>query len=321
MSCGQNNRHHLPATCSSLVTHYSLPIYMSRFQHTPVLVEETLKFLDPHQGEIFVDATVGLGGHAQAIIERLGPNGKLIGIDQDEQALRIARQNLSRFEKRIVLVRGNFRSLAKLVQTSGGSKTVDGILFDLGVSSLQLENESRGFSFLHNAPLDMRMDTTNGGTTAADVVNRVSFNELVRILKEYGEEPKAEIIAKRMIEARRRRPITTTGQLVELVGGYRGGRIHPATRVFQALRIAINEELQSLQEALPQAIDLLKPGGRLAVISFHSLEDRIVKNFLKNQATGGRIKLLSKKAVAPSWQERKHNPRARSAKLRVAVRV
>lgn len=293
---------------------------MSRFQHTPVLVEETLKFLDPQPGETFVDATVGLGGHAQALIERLGPNGRLIAIDQDEQALRIAHENLSRFEKRVVLVRGNFRGLAKLVQANSGPKNVDGILFDLGISSLQLENESRGFSFLHNAPLDMRMDTTGSGITAADIVNRASFNELVKILKEYGEEPKAEIIAKRILEFRKKRPIATTYDLVEIVGGS-PGKIHPATRVFQALRIAANEELQSLQEALPQAINLLKSGGRLAIISFHSLEDRIVKNFLKNQATGGRIKLLSKKAVVPSWQERKRNPRARSAKLRVAVKV
>ncbi len=294
---------------------------MSRFQHTPVLLEEVIKFLDPQPGEIFVDATVGLGGHAQALIERLGPDGKLIAIDQDEQALRITHENLSRFEKRIILVRGNFRDLIQLVQADNGPRSVDGLLFDLGVSSLQLENGQRGFSFLHNAPLDMRMDTTDGGKTAADIVNHANFNELVKILKEYGEEPKAEIIAKRIIEARRREPITTTGQLVEIIGGYLGGRIHPATRVFQALRIAANEELQSLQEALPQAVELLAPGGRLAIISFHSLEDRIVKNFLKLQTTGGRIKLLSKKAIAPSWPERKRNPRARSAKLRVAMKI
>ncbi len=294
---------------------------MSRFQHTPVLVEEIVKFLDPQPGETFVDATVGLGGHAQALIERLGPDGILIGIDQDEQALRIAHENLSRFEKRIVLVRGNFRNLIQLVQANNGPRNVDGLLFDLGVSSLQLENEARGFSFLHNAPLDMRMDAIDGGNTAADIVNHANFNELVKILKEYGEEPKAESIAKRIIEARRRQPITTTGQLVEIIGGYLGGRIHPATRVFQALRIAANEELQSLQEALPQAVELLNPGGRLAVISFHSLEDRIVKNFFKSQTTGGRIKLLSKKAIAPSWPERKRNPRARSAKLRVAMKI
>ncbi len=300
---------------------------MSRFQHTPVLLEEVIKFLDPQPGEIFVDATVGLGGHAQALIERLGPDGKLIAIDQDEQALRITHENLSRFEKRIILVRGNFRGLIQLVQTNNGPKNVDGILFDLGVSSLQLENGQRGFSFLHNAPLDMRMDTTDGGKTAADIVNRANFNELVKILKEYGEEPKAEIIAKRILEFRKKQPIKTTFDLVEIVGGPpsprygRAGGIHPATRVFQALRIAANEELQSLQEALPQAVELLAPGGRLAVISFHSLEDRIVKNFLKAQATGGRIKLLSKKAIAPSWQERKRNPRARSGKLRVAMKI
>ncbi len=292
---------------------------MSRFQHTPVLVEEVIRFLDPQPGETFVDATVGLGGHAQALIERLGPDGKLIGIDQDEQALRIAHENLSRFEKRIVLVRGNFRNLVQLVQANNGSRNVDGLLFDLGVSSLQLENGARGFSFLQDAPLDMRMDG-QGETTAAEVLNRASFNELVKIFKEYGEEPKAESIAKCILEFRKKKIIATTFDLVEIVGG-KPGKIHPATRVFQALRIAVNEELQALQEALPQAVELLNPGGRLAVISFHSLEDRIVKNFFKSQTTGGRIRLLSKKAIAPSWQEQKRNPRARSAKLRVAVRI
>jgi len=293
---------------------------MSRFQHIPVLAEEVIKWLDPQPNDILVDATVGLGGHARQLAERLSPKGRLIGIDQDEQALHNARENLKSYADRVVLVHGNFRDLIQLVQHAGGSQGVDGLLFDLGVSSLQLESGERGFSFLHNAPLDMRMDPALGGTTAAEIINHASFGELVRIFQEFGEEPRAEAITKRVLEFRKHRPIATTRDVVEIVGG-RPGKIHPATRVFQALRIATNEELRALQEALPKAIDLLKPGGRLAVISFHSLEDRIVKNLFKNQATGGRIKLLSKKALAPSWEEQKRNPRSRSAKLRVIEKI
>lgn len=293
---------------------------MSKPSHIPVLAEEALKLLNPQPGDIIVDATVGLGGHSQLIASLLGPNGRLIGIDQDEHALQIASENLQSFQDRVVLVRGNFRHISSLVE-SAGYQRVSGILFDLGFSSLQIEDVGRGFSFLHDAPLDMRMDTTEGDTTAADIVNRASFNELVKIFREFGEEPKAEMMAKKILEARQRQRIATTGQLVAIIGGNKQGRIHPATRVFQALRIAVNEELSALQEALPQAIDLLTPNGRLVVITFHSLEDRIVKNFLKTKATGGSIQLLSKKAIAPSWQERKRNPRSRSAKLRAAMKV
>lgn len=287
---------------------------MSKPSHIPVLAKEALELLDPQPNDILVDATVGLGGHAALLADKLGPQGRLIGIDQDEQALRIASDNLTSFNDRVVLVRGNFRNLDKLVENAG-YQSVDGILLDLGFSSLQIETGERGFSFLHNAPLDMRMDATGQGQTAAEIANHASFNELVEILREYGEEPKAESIAKRMLEFRKKRPIETTYDLVEIVGG-NPGKIHPATRVFQALRIATNQELAALNEVLPKAIELLAPGGRLAVISFHSLEDRIVKNFFKNKATGGRIELLSKKAIQPSWEERKRNPRARSAKMR-----
>jgi 16S rRNA (cytosine1402-N4)-methyltransferase len=287
---------------------------MSKPSHIPVLAKEALELLDPQPNDILVDATVGLGGHAALLADKLGPQGRLIGIDQDEQALRIANDNLTSFNDRVVLVRGNFRNLDKLVENAG-YQSVDGILLDLGFSSLQIETGERGFSFLHNAPLDMRMDATGQGQTAAEIANHASFNELVEILREYGEEPKAESIAKRMLEFRKKRPIETTYDLVEIVGG-NPGKIHPATRVFQALRIATNQELAALNEVLPKAIELLAPGGRLAVISFHSLEDRIVKNFFKNKATGGRIELLSKKAIQPSWEERKRNPRARSAKMR-----
>jgi len=293
---------------------------MSKPSHIPVLVEEALKLLDPQPSDIIVDATVGLGGHTKLLAEKLGPTGRVIGIDQDEDALHIANDNLKVFGNRVVLVRGNFRHLSDLVE-SAGYQSVNGILFDLGFSSLQIETGERGFSFLHDAPLDMRMDATDGETTAGEIVNRASFNELVKIFQDYGEEPKAESIARKILEARQRGKITTTGQLVEIIGGSHQGRIHPATRVFQALRIAVNDELQALTEALPQAIDLLAPNGRIAVITFHSLEDRIVKNFFKAKATGGRIQLLAKKAIAPSWQEQKRNPRARSAKIRGAIKI
>lgn len=292
---------------------------MSNPVHIPVLAKEAIELLNPQPEDILVDATVGLGGHAKLLAEKLGPTGKLIGIDQDEHALQIANNELESFGKRVVLVHGNFRHLRQLVE-SAGYQRIDGILFDLGFSSLQIETGERGFSFLHDAPLDMRMDTTLK-LTAADVLNRANFNELSKIFEEYGEEPSAELYAKKILEARQRGRIETTKQLVDIIGGNPHGRIHPATRVFQALRIRVNEELEALQEALPQALELLSPGGRVAVITFHSLEDRIVKNFLKAQATGGRIQLLSKKAIAPSWQEQKKNPRSRSAKLRAAVKI
>jgi len=311
----------MSATSYLPVTHYSLLTSMSSFQHIPVLVKEALELLDPQPESVLVDATVGLGGHAQAILARLGPKGRLIGIDQDEQALQSANKNLKNAAGRMVLVRGNFRDLVQLVQHAGKFKRVDGILFDLGVSSLQLADAPRGFSFLHNAPLDMRMDPQSGGTTAAEIINRAGFSELVRIFREFGEEPKAEIITKRILEARRKQPIRTTAELVGIIGGSHRGRIHPATRVFQALRIAVNDELEALREALPQAVELLKPGGRLVVISFHSLEDRIVKNFFKEYTTGGSAQLLTKKAVTPSWEERRSNPRARSAKLRALMKL
>ena len=295
---------------------------MSSFQHIPVLVKKAMELLDPQPDDIVVDATVGLGGHTQAILEKLGPRGRLIGIDQDEQALQSANKSLKNAAGRVVLVRGNFRDLVQLVWHAGKFKRVDGILFDLGVSSLQLADAPRGFSFLHNAPLDMRMDPQSGGTTAAEIINRAGFNELVRIFREFGEEPKAEIIVKRILEARQRRPIRTTLELVGIIGGRsQRGKIHPATRVFQALRIAVNDELEALREALPQAVELLKPRGRLVVISFHSLEDRIVKNFFKEYTTGGSAQLLTKKAVTPSWEERRSNPRARSSKLRALMKL
>ena len=289
------------------------------FTHQPVLTDAVIEHLALRPGQTIVDATLGLGGHAKSILERLGGTGKLVGIDQDEQALQAAEHNLSSYQDQLVLVRGNFRDFVQLVQRAIGSVRVDGILFDLGVSSLQLDAGTRGFSFNKSARLDMRMG--GGEVTAAEVVNAYPVDELVRIFRDYGEEPRAMSIAKRIAVARQQQPIETTEQLVGIIGGYLGGRRHPATRIFQALRIEVNDELGALERALPQAVESLKPSGRLVVISFHSLEDRIVKHFFKTLATGGSIRLLTKKAIMPSWEERKSNPRARSAKLRVIEKI
>jgi 16S rRNA (cytosine1402-N4)-methyltransferase len=286
--------------------------------HIPVLAREVVELLDPREGEIFVDATVGMGGHAKLLLEHLGESDKLIGIDTDGQALQLANKNLESYRNQLKLVHGNFRNLADLVSECG-YQSVDGILLDIGVSSFQIDTPERGFSFNNLAQLDMRMDL-GGYRTAGDIVNNYSYLDLVRIFKEYGEESKAEIFAKRITEARRKNPIETTMDLVEIIApqGQAGrGKIHPATKVFQALRIEVNDELGALQEVLPQAVDLLKPGGRLAVITFHSLEDRLVKNFLRYQVDKDRGELINKKVVVPTWAERQSNRRSRSAKLRV----
>jgi 16S rRNA (cytosine1402-N4)-methyltransferase len=289
--------------------------------HIPVLASEVVEILDPQAGEVFVDATVGLGGHARLLLEKLGEKGKLIGIDQDEEALKHANDNLAKYRDQVVLVHGNFRSLGDLVQgiqhiwARSEHHRVDGILLDVGISSLQIDTPERGFSFNNSARLDMRMDL-GGYLTAEEVVNSYSFEELVRIFREYGEERRAALIAKRIVEVRRKKRIETTFDLVEIIGG-RPGKIHPATRVFQALRIEVNDELGALKDGLRQAIELLKPGARLAVITFHSLEDRLVKNFLKEQVEKGVGELVNKKVITPKWEEKKVNRRARSAKLRV----
>jgi 16S rRNA (cytosine1402-N4)-methyltransferase len=290
---------------------------MTPYKHQPVLSAEVVELLVPQPGQVLVDATIGLGGHAAALLPRLGKKGKLIGIDQDDRALQIVRENLSPYQSQLVLVCGNFADIDELVKGTGNF-SVDGILFDLGVSSYQLDDANRGFSFNKSARLDMRMGA--GGISAFEVVNQYAYDDLVRILADYGEEPRAKEIAQAIVAARKRSPIATTGQLVEVVGG-KSGRVHPATRTFQAIRIEVNDEITALKRALPQAFNLLKPGGRLAVISFHSLEDRPVKHFFKILKTGGSAKLLTKKAITPSWPERSSNPRARSAKLRVIEKL
>ncbi|MBC7220512.1 16S rRNA (cytosine(1402)-N(4))-methyltransferase RsmH [Candidatus Bipolaricaulota bacterium] len=281
--------------------------------HEPVLVAEVLHFLDPAPGKLFVDATVGTGGHAQALLSR---GARVIGIDQDPLALERARTRLAPFSGQVQLLHGNFRDLPDLLLPLSPPR-VDGILFDLGASSFQLDSPERGFSFMGDGPLDMRMDP-GGPATAADLVNHLPEAELTRILWEYGEERHARRIARAIVRAR---PLRTTTELAHLVARAVGDksrryRIHPATRTFQALRIAVNDELGALRAALPSALGLLAPGGTLCVISFHSLEDRIVKRFVREEALTGRFEALTKKPITPTVEEIARNPRARSAKLR-----
>ncbi|HPD06872.1 MAG TPA: 16S rRNA (cytosine(1402)-N(4))-methyltransferase RsmH [Candidatus Bipolaricaulis sp.] len=279
--------------------------------HEPVLVAEVVRFLAPAPGVRIVDATVGTGGHAEALLAR---GARVIGIDRDPVALDRARERLRPYADRLQLLHGNFRDLATLVSPV---PRVDGVLFDLGASSLQFDSPERGFSFLAAGPLDMRMDPT-APVTAADLVNRLPEAELARILWEYGEERYARRIARAIAE---QRPLHTTTELARVVARlYPPGhhRIHPATRTFQALRIAVNDELGALETGLAGAVRLLPPGGALCVISFHSLEDRIVKHFLRREALAGRVEVLTKKPLRPEEDEVGRNPRARSAKLRAA---
>jgi len=293
-----------------------------KYIHIPVLLTETLDLLGLQNGDVVVDATLGLGGHANEILTRIKPSGKLIGIDQDEEALNIARSNLQAHRDEVVLVNGNFRNIDELVK-SAGYQTVGRILFDLGVSSLQLDEGERGFSFNKQAELDMRMDKKSH-LTAKEVVNRYSYQDLVRIFTEYGEERRASDIAKRITEGRKSRPIEMTTDLVAVAFPDTVGKhysIHPATKIFQAIRMEVNDELGALDMGLRRGFEILETGGRMAVISFHSGEDRIVKRFFKTLKTGGSGKLLTKKAIQPSWPERRSNKRSCSAKLRVIEKI
>ncbi len=284
--------------------------------HEPVLVEEVLSFLSPKPGVLICDATCGTGGHAEAILEK---GAELVGVDKDPRALEVARRRLARFGDRVRLIHADFRDLRAALARLG-IKEVQGILFDLGVSSLQLDSPTRGFSFREEAPLDMRMDPSQP-LRAAELVNRLPEGELARILWEYGEERYARRIARAIVRARDKAPIESTTELAHLVARcYPPGRhrIHPATRTFQALRIAVNDELSALKEGLAQAVELLSPGGVVCAISFHSLEDRIVKHFFRAEAATGQLELLTKKPIRPSPREVAKNPRARSAKLRAA---
>jgi 16S rRNA (cytosine1402-N4)-methyltransferase len=290
--------------------------------HLPVLVAEVLNYLDCRPDRIYVDATVGSGGHARRILEQSAPTGKVIGLDCDAGAIARAKQNLASFGERFLPIQKNFRDL-KEVMHSLSIPAVDGILADLGVSSEQLDDPERGISFRWEAPLDMRLDP-EGPLTAQELIRRLSAEEMEKILRELGEERWAGRIAKAIARQRRVRPLQTTGDLVKVIQGAIPSyhtRIHPATRTFQALRLAVNEELSSLETFLRECPDLLKPGGRLGVISFHSLEDRIVKEHFRRWGKRGKgetppFRILTPKPVAPSSEEIRFNPRARSAKLR-----
>lgn len=290
--------------------------------HVPVLLAEVTEILQPRPGGCWLDATVGLGGHAEAILRASAPTGTLLGIDRDAEALALAGQRLEPFGRRVVLLHGRYEQLADLV---GAGRTFDGILFDLGSSSLQLDTADRGFSFGREGPLDMRMDRS-AGETAADLVDRLSERELADLIFRWGEERWSRRIARAVVGARRRSPIRTTTALAEVVAraiprAAWPRHIHPATRTFQALRIAVNDELRGLGQALEEAAGLLCPGGRMAAISFHSLEDRIVKQSWRRLEAAGLVRSLTKRPITPGEAEAAANPRARSAKLRALVRL
>ncbi len=293
--------------------------------HTPVLVEETLSWLHPKPGGIYMDCTVGYAGLASRILQQTGPDGVLIGIDRDQTAVDAARDRLRRFEGRVYLRQGNFSDLKAHVSFFG-FPTVDGVVFDLGVSSPQLTFAERGFSFLVDGPLDMRMDQSTS-LTAADLVRELPEGELADMIYQFGEERYSRRIARVIVSERARKPVETTAQLAALIlravpSAYRHGRIHCATRTFQALRIAVNQELDVLEPSLRAAVDMLSPNGRLCAISFHSLEDRIVKKTFRalSQEPDALFNTLTKKPIMASLEECTRNPRARSAKLRAGER-
>jgi len=305
--------------------------------HIPVLFQAVLDGLQVRPGGRYVDATIGGAGHAAGILAASSPDGRLLGLDRDPAAVDVARARLASYLGRVVIEHRSFVHLAEVAR-SQQFVPVDGVLFDLGLSSLQLADPSRGLSFTAEGPLDMRFDPAGGGPTAADLVNGLSAEELAALLYRYGEEKQARRIADAILAAR---PLHTTKELVAVVEravgwGGRRERIHPATRTFQALRIAVNDELAAIEAALPQAVEILAPGGRLAVISFHSLEDRLVKEFMRRESRdcicppdvpvctcGHRamLRLITRKPIRPTAEEVAANPRSRSARLRVAERV
>lgn len=303
-------------------------------EHRPVLYHEIIHALRPQRDGFYVDGTIGAAGHAIGILQSSEPNGRLLGFDVDPQALSIARRRLEKYESRIVLILASYTTLREQLDKLGW-KSVDGILLDLGVSSMQLDTANRGFSFRTDAPLDMRFDPGNP-VSAADLVNNLPEKELADLLYQYGEEKRSRQVAKTIVQSR---PLYTTVQLAEVVarvtsGGRKG--LHPATRTFQALRIAVNNELKAIEEVLPQAVNALAQGGRLAVISFHSLEDRIIKGFYRRESRdcicppsqpvctcGHRAELreITRRPIQPQESEMAENPRSRSARLRVAEKL
>ena len=302
--------------------------------HVPVLFQKVLDGLQVKPGGRYIDATVGGGGHAAGVLDASFPDGRLLGLDRDPAAVKAAGMRLTSFGERVVLVHSSFSHLAEVAHARR-FVPADGILIDLGFSSLQLASPERGFAFMADGPLDMRFDPQSGGPTAADLVNDLSAEELAALLSRYGEEKRARRIAEAIVAAR---PLYTTAELVDVIKQVvkKRERIHPATRTFQALRIAVNDELAILESVLPQAVEILSPGGRLAVISFHSLEDRIVKRFFRQESRDcicppeapacmcdhrAVLRLISRKPLRPTAEEVAENPRARSARLRIAERI
>ncbi len=315
--------------------------------HVPVLQKEVIKYLDPKPNENFIDCTIGDGGHSLALLEKNGPKGMVLGIDADQGQIENWKSKIGNLKNRLLLVRNNFANLKEITEKEKFLK-VSGILFDLGFSSWHLEKSCKGFTFLKNEPLDMRYDAENP-LTAEKILNYWSETEIKKILEEYGEERFAGMIAKEIIETRRVKEIKNTYQLAGIIkkavpGWYQREKIDASTKTFQALRIAVNDELNNLNKALPQALEVLKPGGKIVVISFHSLEDRIIKNFFKQYAEkegvsskalakegllapysgaarSSGLSILTKKPIRPAWEEMRLNPRSRSAKLRAAEKI
>jgi 16S rRNA (cytosine1402-N4)-methyltransferase len=301
--------------------------------HQPVLYHEIILALQPKNKGLYIDGTLGAGGHARGILEACAPDGRLLGLDVDPQALALARKTLAPYGERARLMPASYDSLTEILRDIGWKK-VDGVLLDLGLSSMQLDDPERGFSFQHEAPLDMRFDPASP-TTAADLVNTLPQDELADLIYEYGEERASRRIAQAIVKAR---PLKTARQLAAVIESVlpRKGHLHPATQIFQALRIAVNRELERVENVLPQAVAALKSGGRLAVISFHSLEDRLVKEYFRRESrdclcpprqpvcTCGHkatLKEISKKPIIPGEAEVGANPRSRSAKLRVVEKL
>lgn len=294
--------------------------------HIPAMLNEVIDYLNLSPGKIIVDATIGTAGHSRAILERILPGGKLIGIDRDEDSLAVCRQRLIEFKGAFELAHGNFVDIDSVLSGLNIDK-VDGILFDLGISSFQLDDPNRGFSFQNEGPLDMRLDRSSY-ISAYDLMNNLNEGEISAILWNFGQERWHNRIAHLLIQERQRQPISTTSQLANIVlrsiphrYRHRHYRIHPATRTFQAVRIAVNRELEILENALDKAIEILGIGAKICVISFHSLEDRAVKFTFRKAASEGRLKIITPKPLVPQEEEVKSNPSSRSSKLRVAERI
>lgn len=313
--------------------------------HIPVLLNEVLQYLDPKSGESFIDATLGDGGHAKEILKRTAPDGKLLGIDKDANSIKAAEDNLKEFKDRVFIVHGNFLDIKKIVEDNPQIGKISGVLADLGLSSRQIEESGRGFSFQRDEPLVMSMvwPLEEGRKIALQIINDSSARELEKIFKEYGEERLARPIAERIVYLREGKKIERTGELADIAVnvykkyfGNKTWHVHPATKIFMALRIAVNEELGDLEKFLPDAVSVLAEKGRLGVITFHSLEDRIAKNFFRQESRGcicdkdqmecvcgheRSIKIITKRPISATMEEIEQNPRARSAKLRVVEKI